>query len=150
MTHAPDMRSVSFRLIRGRGAASGQREFAALGGAIAAQSPLFLALGLDLTGYFPGTLNLDLAPKRFEVRSPRLTLRDIKWRVDGKAEDFSFCAAAIELGETHTHALVYYPRTQAPKAPETVLQVLAPYISGASEGDTGVVWYDPAEIWVGD
>ena len=145
--------ATPFELIPGRGAASGQREYTSLGGSIAAQKPHFLARGLDLSAFHNGTLNCDIAPKRFEIRAPKLTLYDIDWHPDMPAEHFSFCAAAIELGEEITPALIYYPHPETKTAyadmpPDTMIEVLAPLIPNAAYGATGILWTDPDEVEV--
>lgn len=155
MSQTPEMRSVSCVVVRGRGAASGAREYAPLGGSIAAQKPRFKARGLDLSDFHNGTINLDISPKRFEVRAPRLTLRDIAWHPTMPPEDFSFCTAALEFGEQYVPALIYYPHpeTKGPYGkmpPDTMIECLAPRVEGLAYGTEGVLWYDPAEVWIGD
>ena len=140
-----------FTLTSGRGAASGRNEYAELGGSIAAQKPYFAARGLDLSGFHNGTLNCDLSPSRFDITAPRLTLEAIAWHPTLPAETFSFCAAAIELKDEIFPALVYYPHpeTKGPYAdmpPDTLIEVLAPFVEGATYGDKGVLWTDPEEI----
>ena len=47
-------------------------------------------LGLDLSAFHPGTLNVSTAPLRHRVVQPKLTFRDVKWHPTEPAEDFSF------------------------------------------------------------
>ena len=147
--------ATPFTLVPGRGAASGRRDYSELGGSIAAQKPHFLSRGLDLSGFYNGTLNCDISPKRFSILAPRLTLEAIKWHPSLPAETFSFCAAAVELGAAIFPALVYYPHpeTKGPYAdmpPDTMIEILAPRIDAAAYGAKGVLWTDPEEVWVGE
>ncbi len=146
---------LPFRLIPGRGAASGKREYQEFGGSIARQKPLFSARGLDLEGYFNGTLNADISPRRFSIERPFLTLRDIKWHPSMPAEDFSFAKALIAFGERRVQGLVYYPHPETKLAyvdptPNTLIELLAPPIDLALEGNgyglSGTLWLDREEI----
>ncbi|WP_156013212.1 hypothetical protein [Thioalkalivibrio sp. HK1] len=153
---APDgFHRLRFVLVSGRGAASGRREYQEFGGSIARQKPFFLERGLDLGGYFNGTLNADISPKRFSIHHPFLTLRDIKWHPSMPAEHFSFAKALIEIGETSVQGLVYYPHPETKIAyvdpvPDTLIELLAPPIEGALDGkcygQNGTLWLDPKEI----
>ena len=143
--------STEFTLTSGRGAASGMREYAELGGSIAAQKPLFAARGLDLSAFYNGTLNLDIAPRRFSIIAPRLKLENICWHPDLPGETFSFCAAALEIGGAVYPALVYYPHPETKAAygtmpPDTMIEVLAPFVENVRRGQQGGLWTDSNEI----
>ncbi|SLN24416.1 hypothetical protein [Oceanibacterium hippocampi] len=88
LRHAPDW--VAGRVVAGRGAASGAREYRELGGSLNAQFPHFLARGLDLRRFARATINVDASPLTFAFVDPLLTLRGIDWHPDMPAEDFSF------------------------------------------------------------
>lgn len=60
------------------------------GGTIQMQLPFFAERGLDSSGFFPGTLNVSIAPLSYRVLSPRYTFRALKWHPADPAEDFSF------------------------------------------------------------
>ncbi|MBF2758805.1 MAG: hypothetical protein ISN28_00830 [Ectothiorhodospiraceae bacterium AqS1] len=148
-------RCLPFVLVRGRGAASGKREYQEFGGSIARQKPYFLDRGLDLRGYFNGTLNADISPKRFSIRRPFATVRDIEWHPSMPAEHFSFARARIEFGGQSVHGLVYYPHPETKLAyvdptPDTLIELLAPPLEGAIDGkgygQSGTLWLDPQEI----
>lgn len=101
------------------------------------QTPHFLACGVDLSEFYPGTLNVSIAPARFEL-SPKVTLPQVKWSPHHAAESFSFVPIKL-IWEADTFAgLIYYPR------PETkinhfqdpsVLELLLPWISGIAYGN---------------
>ncbi len=60
------------------------------GGTLKMQTPVFRSLGFDLTPYHSGTLNISLAPRRYEVIHAPITFRKVKWHPIEPAEDFSF------------------------------------------------------------
>ena len=64
------------------------------GGTLRMQLPFFKALGLDLTPYYLGTLNIATG-KVFEPRHPWKTFQTVKWCED-PAETFSFFHATLE------------------------------------------------------
>lgn len=102
------------------------------------QLPAFAALGLDLSGYHLATLNLSIAPARYEVVAPRFTFRDVKWHPTEPAEDFSFFDCRLLFpGREAVSALIYYPHPETKPAhfqPDDLLEVLAPFIEGISYG----------------
>ena len=113
---------------------------------------MFFERGLDLSGYFNGTINADISPRRFEIRRPLLTLFDIKWHPDMPAENFSFCPAVLRLsGGSPVPALVYYPRPETKAAyvampPDNLIEILAPPLDGVRTGMTGTLAIDPGQI----
>jgi hypothetical protein len=102
------------------------------------QLPFFRRLGLDLSRFHIGTLNLSLAPKRFRVVAPKLVLRQVRWHPIAPAEDFSFFDAQLSLPDGSTAAgLIYYPHPESKPEhfqPPDVLEVLAPYLPGLAYG----------------
>ena len=120
------------------------------GGTLAMQRPFFEKLGLNLTLYHPGTLNLSIAPRQYKVVKPRLTFRKVKWHPVEPAEDFSFfdCRIKTEAG-AEFEALVYYPHPETKpehfQAPD-ILEVLAPTIPGLAYGMTVSLALDPEQM----
>lgn len=107
-------------------------------GTIALQTPHFQALGLDLTPYFPGTLNISIAPHTFKLLNPSHTFHNLKWHPDFAAETFSFVPCVAEYQQQHYEALIYYPHPETKighfQDPHT-LEVLAPKIPDIQYGD---------------
>lgn len=106
-------------------------------GTIEMQTPHFAALGVDLKPFYPGTLNVSIAPHRFSLR-PQTTLHQVKWSAHHAAESFSFITIRLAWQRQTFNGLVYYPR------PETkinhfqdpsVLELLLPKIFGIAYGD---------------
>ena len=107
-------------------------------GTIALQTPHFQKLGLDLTSYFAGTLNLSIAPKTFQLVRPSHTFPNLKWHPDFDPETFSFCPCEILVGDRHYEGLIYYPHPETKinhfQDPHTV-ELIAPEISDIEYGD---------------
>ena len=109
------------------------------GGTIALQTPFFRERGLDLSAYYPGTLNVAIAPYRYVIRKARYTFRGVKWIAHVPAEDFSFfdCRVRAENGDER-EGLIYYPHPETKPEhfqPPDVLEVLTSYIEGLRVGD---------------
>ena len=58
--------------------------------ALEKQKPYFKALGLDLYGFFTGTLNISIAPLSFEMTAPEFTFPLVEWTDLHPPETFSF------------------------------------------------------------
>jgi len=106
-------------------------------GTLAQQIPFFRERGVDLAGFFRGTLNVDISPFHFAVAQPDVTLRQVAWTDRIPPEDFSFCACLLEAHGTTHPALIYHPH------PETkvehfqnasIVEILAPYVKGLGIG----------------
>ena len=108
------------------------------GGTVPMQTPHFRARGLDLAVYYPATINVSIAPCRYQVRSPRVSLTAVKWHPTEPAEDFSFFDVRLfpEDGSS-VDGLIYYPHPETkPKHFQQpyVLELLFPYVHGISYG----------------
>jgi len=136
---------------KGYGVASGSDSPRFPGGTIRAQSQHFLARGVDISPYYPGTLNIDIAPRQFTIIRPRHTLTNVSWWPDVPAETFSFSPCRIILPTGPIDGLVYYPHPETKPEhhqPPTVIEVLAPFIEGLRTGSTLELALDPAEVIV--
>lgn len=108
------------------------------GGTIQMQTPHFLSLGLDLSAYHPGTLNVSIAPRRYRVLAARHTFRAVKWHPTEPVEDFSFFDVTLSRdGVSPVRGLIYYPHPAT--KPEhfqaaDVLELLMPFTEGLSYG----------------
>ncbi|MEO1590635.1 MAG: hypothetical protein AAFU71_05000 [Cyanobacteria bacterium J06632_22] len=122
-------------------------------GTLRLQMPVFARLGLDLSGYYPGTINVSIAPYEYAVVQPKVTLRQVKWASDCPAEDFSFldCALVLDGAEQPVQGLVYYPHPETKpehfQDPQT-LEVLAPLIPGLGYGQAVQLRLPPEQIRV--
>ncbi len=118
-------------------------------GTIKLQTPHFKRLGLDLTPYFAGTLNLSIAPKTFTILQPSHTFPNLKWHPNFDPETFSFCPCRIIAGDRPYDGLIYYPH------PETkinhfqnphIVELIAPPISDIEYGDRLILQVRPHEV----
>lgn len=126
-------------VVAGHGVASGRAKRDQFpGGAIRLQTPVFARLGLDLTAYHPGTINVDVSPARASVVAPRHRFELVEWLPGYPPETFSFVDIEIRVGDRDYAALLFYPHPET--KPEHfqepgVLEVLAAYIEGVAVGD---------------
>jgi hypothetical protein len=107
-------------------------------GTIQMQIPHFKQRGMDLSSYFHGTLNVNIAPLRYEVRFPKLTLWHVQWHPTEPAEDFSFFDVQLIQPKGKIDGLVYYPHPETkPKhfQKPQVLELLLPFVPGLAYGD---------------
>jgi hypothetical protein len=121
--------------VRGHQVASGRNGDPRFpGGTLRMQAPLFRALGLDLTPFYLGTLNVSIAPLSYRVVRPRLTFRQVKWHPTEPAEDFSFFdVRLLRTGGPPVDGMIYYPHPET--KPEhfqrpDVLELLLPFMEG--------------------
>lgn len=98
------------------------------------QLPVFGQLGLNLVSFFPGTLNVSLAPLHYRVISPKMTFRNVRWHPSDRAEDFSFFDARLLLeGKGFVEGYIYHPHPDTkPKhfQDADVLELLLPWVDG--------------------
>jgi hypothetical protein len=120
-------------------------------GALDRQRPLFKERGLDLDGYFNGSLNIDISPNLFQMVRPAYTFRQVEWTDLHPPEDFSFSACRVLYRGNEYDGWVYYPH------PETklrhfqnpsLLEVIARVIPGIQYGDVLSVMLNAAEVQV--
>lgn len=125
--------SIAGIVVRGHQVASGNAPDSPYpAGTLEMQMPHFLALGVDLREFYPGTLNVSIAPLRFDL-VPKRTLHRVKWSPHHDPESFSFVPISLRWQQQTYEGLVYYPR------PETkinhfqdpsVIELLMPPILG--------------------
>ena len=132
------MPTVAGKIVSGHRVASGLTDNSPYPkGTIEMQTPHFLAQGIDLSPFYPGTLNVSIDPHRFELIPPR-TLSLIKWSPKHEPESFSFAPIQLEWQQQRYDGLIYYPH------PETkinhfqkpsVLELLMPRINAIAYAD---------------
>jgi hypothetical protein len=130
---------VAARIMPGHRVASGQNGNPLFpGGTLKMQTPFFQALGLDLSAYHGGTLNVSIAPLRYCVIAPCLTLRAVKWHPTEPAEDFSFFdVRLLQDGAPPVEGLIYYPHPDTKPThfqKSDVLELLLPLVVGLTYG----------------
>ncbi|BAW96708.1 hypothetical protein NIES970_16470 [[Synechococcus] sp. NIES-970] len=139
-------------LKRGHQVASGQAKNSPYtAGTITLQTPHFQQLGLDLSLYFPGTLNISIAPKTFRPTQPRYTFAHVQWHPDFAPETFSFSPCQIEHHQRRYDGLIYYPHPETKLGhfqDDSTLEVLAPWIPNLTYGDRLRLSLLPTEVTV--
>ncbi len=118
-------------------------------GSIAMQREFFEELGLEMSVYFLGTLNVAISPYHFVLKQPEYTFRQVKWNPHSPAEDFSFSVCCLEFQGTEYDGLIYYPHPQTKPAhfqDDSTLEILAPPIVNINYGAQVALGMNPGEI----
>ncbi|MFB2920968.1 hypothetical protein [Aerosakkonema funiforme] len=135
---------------KGYGVASGQSKDPRFpNGTIEMQKPFFQERGLDLSNYFPGTINISIAPHTYEIKQAKYTFRNVKWSAE-PAEDFSFCDCLLWLHQGRSQpGLIYYPHPETKpehfQTPDT-LEIITSFISDLKYGDELIIAVDSEQI----
>ena len=79
------------------------------------QKPYFKELGLDLSTYFDGTLNISIAPLEFEMTQPEFTFELVEWTNLHPPETFSFSRCKVWFEDRAYEGWVYYPHPETKK-----------------------------------
>ena len=118
-------------------------------GTLNAQFEHFIRKGLDLSRYFPGTINLDIAPYSIKIMKPKYFLENINWSGFIPPENFYFFDVSLHINNNTYKGLIYMP-DPATKADHfqnpTILELLLPKIDGLKYGDSVIVEVDDQQI----
>lgn len=138
-------------LVRGYRVASGpSRDYPY--GALDRQRPLFKARGLNLDGYFNGTLNIDIRPYAFQIVRPEFTFRDVEWTDLHPPEHFSFSRCKVIYRQIEYGGWVYYPHPETKERhfqDPSLIEAIAYPIPGIEYGHELEVMVNPQEIEIG-
>ena len=118
-------------------------------GTLSMQLPYFRDLGLDLSGFYLGTINVSIAPYTFELVAPKYTFARVKWHRDYPAETFSFATAIVIHRDNSYNGLVYYPHPETKIGhfqDDSIVEIIASEIADLSYGDRLGLKLDPQEI----
>ena len=140
-------------VIRGHGVASGRAGDPRFPhGTVAMQVPFFRERGLDLAGFHPGTVNVDVSPLSFRPGPDALLFERVKWHPDLPAETFSFARAALVRGGDRFPAWIYWPHPETKPEhfqPGGVAEILAPFVPGLACGDRVAIETAPSQArWI--
>ena len=134
---------ISAVVQQGHGVASGKAKDPRYPkGTIKAQCEYFLEQGLDLSQYFQGTINLDIAPYSYKIVKPKYFLEHINWSEFIPPENFYFFDVSIQVSKKTYNGLVYMPDpvTKAEHFQNpTILELLLPKIDGLKYGDAVII-----------
>lgn len=121
-------------------------------GTIEMQTPFFQKLGLDLSGFFPGTLNISISPHTFTMQQPGYTFKNVQWHQEYPTEDFSFSACRVIFQEITYTGLVYYPHPETKighfQDPAIVEVLVNSFIPQIQYGDRLILEVNPREILI--
>jgi hypothetical protein len=120
-------------------------------GALDRQRPIFKARGLDLDGYFNGTLNIDISPHTFELLNPEFTFHHVEWTDLHPPEHFSFSHCKVIFRDSEYGGWVYYPHPETKLRhfqDPSLMEVIAEPIPEITYGGKLVVLVNPDEIAV--
>ena len=137
-------------LVRGHNVASQKSEHYPQG-TIEMQAPFFKERGLDLSGFYSGTLNISIAPRTFCVRNARFHFPAVRWTSKHPPEHFSFSPCRVIVENSFYEGLIYYPHPETKARhhqDDSVIEVLAPYVAEVRYGDRIRLEVRPAEIEV--
>lgn len=133
------MTKIKGKVISGYGIASGTGADPMFKeGSINMQAPFFKALGLDLSDYFKGTLNVDIRPFSYKVKNPKYYFKDVNWSAHIPSENFYFFDVTAFINGKIYFGLIYMPDPNTKVAhiqPKTVIEIILPHIKGINNND---------------
>ncbi len=119
--------------------------------ALEKQKPYFKERGLDLDRFHLGTLNISIAPKRFEMHKPKYTFPLVPWTDLHPPETFSFSSCKVRFQGQEYEGMVYYPHPET-KARHfqnpSLVEVIAEHVPGIGYGDRVDLLLDSEEVRV--
>lgn len=122
------------------------------GGTLRMQRASFKQRGLDLSPYFPGTINLSLYPHSYVIKQSAYTFHKVKWAEHQPAEDFSFFdCCIISKVQFPIKGLIYYPHPETKPMhfqEPSVMELLMPFIEGLNYGDSITIELNPQQLMV--
>ncbi len=147
MTSSTTIPAVIFQGHRVASGLNGNPKFP--GGTLLMQTPHFLQRGLDLSKFHRGTINIRIAPYRYQVLHPTVTFRSVQWHPTEPAEDFSFFDVQVIHRNESYHGLIYYPHPETKPEhfqPPDALELLLPFIPDLSYGQTVEIRTSPDQM----
>lgn len=149
------------RVVQGYGIASGSaKESPYPKSTIEMQVPFFKALGLDISSFYMGTINVDIAPFKWKPIAPYKRFDNVKWFEERIPENFMFfrCKISIVTNVSNQSAnsleldsYNYYPDPSTKIAHfhnSSTMEILAPYIENLNVGCEIKVEFFDSEISV--
>ncbi len=120
-------------------------------GSLERQRPIFKSRGLDLDGYFNGTLNIDIRPYAFRLKKPEYTFRQVEWTDLHPPEHFSFSRCKVIYRGIEYDGWLYYPHPETKERNfqnPSLVEVIAVPIPGIEYGDEIQVMLNPEEVTI--
>lgn len=139
-------------VVEGRGWTSGRAEGCPYPkGTVGLQLPYFQKRGLELSAFYPGTLNVSIKPKKFIMYHPEFTFRDVTWHPEHRPEDFSFSRCWVIYGGQRVAGVVYYPHPETKVSyflDSSTFEIIAEYIESIHPGSRVEIEINGDEIAV--
>lgn len=150
---SPDNLVVQGVVAQGHGVASGRAKNSPYPhGSLAMQMPFFKSLGLDLSGYWLGTLNVSIAPYTWALLHADHCFERLAWTHLHPPETFSFVQLEMVWRNQHVQAWLYYPHPETKTTHHqnaSVMEVIAPKLEGLVYGDNVVLLCRPGLLQLG-
>ena len=141
-------------VIKGHQVASGQTKDSPFPkGTIEMQVKSFAERGLDISGFYWGTINVSIAPKTFVLKNPELELLDVKWSKDWPAENFRLTSCSLSFQGKNYQAMIYQPDPTTKVGhfqDDSTLEILAPFINNLTYGSLLTLSLNPQRIAIYD
>ncbi|MDJ0600366.1 MAG: hypothetical protein QNJ37_16185 [Crocosphaera sp.] len=118
-------------------------------GTIEMQTPFFKQLGLEISAFFPGTLNINIRPYKFKLYNPQYTFETVKWNPSSPAETFSFSFCQVLYKKGKYTGLIYYPHPETKPThfqDDSTLEILTQPLDCIEYGQSIQLSLNPAEI----
>jgi hypothetical protein len=122
-------------------------------GTLEKQIPLFKERGLDLEGFYPGTLNISIAPYMFKMVAPAYTFRQVEWTDLHPPEDFSFSACKLRFKGWEYPGYVYYPHPETKKRhfeSNSLIEIISAKIPEIQYGERLELVLNGEEVQIGE
>ena len=100
--------------------------------------PFFKAKGLDLSNYYKGTINIDIAPYHYAIKTPTHYIEGVDWSPHIPPENFYFFQLQLEFKGQLYDGIIYMPDPKTKVDHHqlaTMLEVMMPPISGIQGGE---------------
>jgi hypothetical protein len=127
-------------VMQGHGVASGRAKNSPYPqGSVAMQMPFFKALGLDLSDFWLGTLNVSIAPQAWTLLRADHCFERLAWTQLHPPETFSFVKLQLVWKTRSVEAWLYYPHPETKAAHHqsaNIMEIIAPRLEGLAYGDT--------------
>ena len=118
-------------------------------GTLELQQPHFQKLGLDISKFYLGTINISIAPHTFVLVAPKHTFAQVKWHPAYPTETFSFSPCIVEYQDKTVRGLVYYPHPETKighHQDPSIIEIIAPRLAQMKYGDRLRLKLNPKEI----
>lgn len=118
-------------------------------GALKMQKPFFRRLGLELEGFYEGTLNISIRPFTFKMVKPQYTFPLVEWTSLHPPETFSFSQCRVRYESQMYSGWIYYPHPETKRThfqEPGLLEVITHLLPGVHSGTQLQIAIDPQEI----